>query len=136
MDDPLRERLGHARAGQLRCIGARGRRQRRQRLRHGGGTRREACDRCRDVERTPPVAEEPPRRAFEQNTGAQQHVDLRLRGDPAVECLDLGPEARQVEDLTGGCVRAGEVGGAGAGLVAETEREGRTRAVDEVVDDA
>ena len=66
---------------------------------------------------------------------SQQHCGLRRRGHAPVERLDLRPEAPEPEDLTGHGVRAGDVVRPGAGLVAEAEGEGRSGAVDEVVDD-
>ncbi len=141
MRDALRQLLGDARVRELR--GFRVRRlelglaeQLRECLGEGCGARAEGGDRGLGVERAAAVAQQPAGRPLEQDARLQHHRDLRRRGDLAVERLDLRPEAAQPEHLAGGNVRARDVGGAGARLVAEPEREGRAGAVDEVVGNA
>ena len=140
MRDALGELGWDADAGQRRSLCPRGlelgrAEQPRQRLgerrragrvpRNGGG----------DVDRPAAVAQQPARRALEQDARFQQHRDLRLRGHVPVERLDLAPEAAQPERLAGDGVGARDVVGAGTGLVAEPEGERRPGTVDEVVDD-
>ena len=109
--------------------------QRGQRLGERRRAGRVAGNRRRDVDRPAAVAQEPARRALEQDARPEQHRDLRLGRHAPVERLDLRPEAAQPEHLARHRVGARDVVGAGAGLVAEAEGEGRPGAVDEVVDD-
>ena len=71
----------------------------------------EVLDRGGDVERAAAVAQQPARRALDEPARLEQHLRLRLRGDPVVERLDVRPERAHVEDLARDGVGAGDVRG-------------------------
>src|SRR5690606_24452853 len=86
-----------------------------------------------EVERRATVGEQPAGAALGELARLQQHGDLGGGGHLVVQLLDRPPEARQVEDLTGDEVGAGDVGRGRAGLLPEPEQERRAAGVDEVV---
>ena len=96
----------------------------------------ELLDRLGDVDRRPAVVDQPARGAFDDGPADELHPRLDTGVDRVVECLDAVPQRRHVIDDAGDGVRACQLIGRRAGFVGESEREGRTRVVDDVVHDA
>ena len=105
----------------------------RQQLGQRRQPRREALDRRLDVERPRQVAEQPARRALEQDPPAQEHRDLRPGRDEAVERLDLRPQRAERVQLARRRERARDVVGRRTGLVPHPEHERRAAPVHELV---
>ena len=83
----------------------------------------------------PPVVQQPPRGPLAQLAALQQRRDLDRALHLAVQGLQLGPEAGQVEDLAGDQPGGGDLGHRRPGLLVEPEAERRARPVHHVVDD-